>query len=88
MSSQHIFFLYFRIAIMLYKPNSYVINLNCLRGPYVMTNKTIEALGVIPLPISMNVWDGLFEYEKIPYLMRELKAKTDPNLIKDKNATH
>ncbi|XP_022174077.1 uncharacterized protein LOC111036376 [Myzus persicae] len=69
------------IGILLYKPNSYVINLNCLRGPYMLTNKTIEALGVAVLPISMDVWDGLIDYEKIPYIMRELKSKADLNLI-------
>lgn len=71
----------FRIGILLYKPNSYVINLNCLRGPYMLTNKTIEALGIAVLPISMDVWDGLIDYEKIPYIMRELKSKADLHLI-------
>ena len=47
----------------------------------MLTNKTIEALGITVLPISMNVWDGLIDYEKIPYIMRELKSKTDNNLI-------
>lgn len=47
----------------------------------MLTNKTIEALGVAVLPISMDVWDGLIDYEKIPYIMRELKSKADLNLI-------
>ncbi|XP_025191061.1 uncharacterized protein LOC112591452 [Melanaphis sacchari] len=70
----------FAIAILLYKPNSYVINLNCLRGPHMLTIKTIEALGLIVLPVSLDVWDGLIDYEKIPYIMRELKSKADLNL--------
>lgn len=73
----NIIILFFRIAITLHKPKNYVINLNCLRGPHVLTNKTIESLGVVLLTISMDVWDGLIDYEKIPYIMRELKSKTD-----------
>lgn len=73
---------------MLHKPNSYVINLNTLRGTHVITNKTLEALGVLPLHISMDLWNGLLEYEKIPYLMREIKTKADANLIEKKNSTH
>lgn len=47
----------------------------------MLTNKTIETLGIAVLPISMDVWDGLIDYEKIPYIMRELKTKADLNLI-------
>jgi len=46
----------------------------------MLTNKTIEALGLVVLPISLDVWDGLIDYEKIPYIMRELKSKADHNL--------
>lgn len=46
----------------------------------MLTNKTIEALGLVVLPISLDVWDGLIDYEKIPYIMRELKSKADLNL--------
>lgn len=53
-----------------------------------MTNKTIEALGIVLLPVSMDVWDGLLDYEKIPYIMRELKSIVDLNLIKETNVFH
>lgn len=46
----------------------------------MLTNKTIEALGLVVLSISLDVWDGLIDYEKIPYIMRELKSKADLNL--------
>jgi len=49
----------------------------------MMTNKTIEALGIVVLPVSMDVWDGLIDYEKIPYIMREIKSKADLKLIKE-----
>lgn len=82
------FLFFFRIGILLYKPNSYVINLNCLRGPFALTNKTIEALGVVLLPISLDVWNGLMDYEKIPFIMRELKSKADVTLTEQSNLTH
>lgn len=49
-------------------------------------NKSIEALGVVSLPISIDVWDGLIDYEKIPYIMRELKSKS--GLIIDTDIVH
>lgn len=69
----------------MYRPNNYVINLNTLKGPFVLTNKTIEALGVKLLPISMDVWDSLMDYEKIPYIMRELKSIANVNLVSEIN---
>lgn len=78
------FFCLCRIGIMVYNPNNYVINLNCLRGTFMLTNKMIEATGIVLLPMSLEVWDGLLDYEKIPYIMRELKSKADINLITDK----
>lgn len=54
-----------------------------LRGPRILMNKTIEALGVVVLPISLDVWNGLIDYEKIPYIMRELKSKAAPNFIEN-----
>lgn len=78
-------FLFFRIGILLNPPNRHVINLNCLRGPFVLTNSSIEALGVVLLPISMDVWDALLDYEKIPYIMRELKSKTDLDSVTKNN---
>jgi len=48
-------------------------------------NKTIEALDVKVLSISMDVWDGLMDYEKIPYIMRELQSKADLNLVSEIN---
>lgn len=69
----------------MFKPNNYVINLNTLRGPFALMNKTIEALDVKVLSISMDVWDGLMDYEKIPYIMRELQSKADLNLVSEIN---
>lgn len=51
-------------------------------------NKSIEALGVVSLPISIDVWNGLLDYEKIPYIMRELKSKSDSNLKTENNIVH
>lgn len=84
----HFLFNFFRIGILFYKPSSYVINLNTLRGTNALTNKSLEALGIVLLPLSMDVWDGLFDYEKIPYIMRELKSITELNLIKETNVFH
>lgn len=81
-------FLLCSVGIVVHKPNSYVINLNCLRGTYALTNKTIEAMGTVLLPISLEVWEGLLGYEKIPYIMRELKSKTNINLLTDTNVLH
>lgn len=74
---------FFRICIQLYKSKDYVINLlNCLKGSCALTNKTIESLGVVMLPISMDIWNELMDYEKIPYIMRELKSKTESDSIR------
>lgn len=54
----------------------------------MLMNKTIESLGVVLLTVSMDVWDGLIDYEKIPYIMRELKSKTDTDLMTTKNIVH
>lgn len=83
-----IFFFFCSIGVVVYKPNSYVINLNCLRGTCVLTNKTIEAMGTVLIPISLEIWDGLLGYEKIPYIMRELKSKADINLLTDTDVLH
>jgi len=69
----------------LYKPNNYVINLNTLRGPFALMNKTIEALDVKILSVSVDVWDSLIDYEKIPYIMRELQSIADINLVSEIN---
>lgn len=54
----------------------------------MLTNKTIEAMGTVLLPISLEVWDKLLDYEKIPFIMRELKSKADISLITDKNVVY
>lgn len=54
----------------------------------MLLNKTIEALGAVVLPISIDVWDGLIDYEKIPYIMRELKSKADLNIMTEENTVH
>lgn len=50
-----------------------------------MINKTIQHLGVTVFPISMKVWDKLMDYEKIPFIMRELKSKVNLELITEQN---
>lgn len=82
------FFFLSRIGIMANKPNCYVINLNTLKGSSALTNKTIETLGVVLLSINMDVWNELLDYEKIPYIMRELKSIVDLNFKKKTNVFH
>uniref|UniRef100_A0A182QAP2 RAP domain-containing protein n=1 Tax=Anopheles farauti TaxID=69004 RepID=A0A182QAP2_9DIPT len=57
----------------LYLPKScYAINVNRLRGRFVLHIKTIQALGVPTVTISPLIWSNLPENERIPFLQREI----------------
>ncbi|XP_050527308.1 uncharacterized protein LOC126897620 [Daktulosphaira vitifoliae] len=71
------------ICIMFCKSTNYSINLERLKGPNAMMIRTIESMGLPVLGISKRIWDSLIDYEKIPYIMRELKSKTELNEKKE-----
>ncbi|PSN30798.1 hypothetical protein C0J52_15293 [Blattella germanica] len=54
-------------------------NNNCqrLRSVPSLTLRTLEALGHTVVPISLQQWTSLPEFEKIPYLMQNIRGKCD-----------
>ncbi|ETN59204.1 hypothetical protein AND_009201 [Anopheles darlingi] len=65
-----------RCVAVLYLPRScYAINVNRLRGRFVMYVKTIEAVGIPTVTISPQIWNNLPESERIPFLQREVQQK-------------
>ncbi|XP_050439340.1 uncharacterized protein LOC126844902 isoform X2 [Adelges cooleyi] len=65
------------LCVLLNRPTNFVSNIERLKGPNALRMKTIEALGVTVVPVSEIYWNSLIGYEKIPYIMQELKSKSN-----------
>jgi len=55
----------------------YAINCQRLRSVPSLTLRTLEALGHYVVPVSLQQWVNLPDYEKIPYLMQNIKIKCE-----------
>ncbi|XP_046401849.1 uncharacterized protein LOC124167849 [Ischnura elegans] len=73
----------FLLAILVMPPSCYSSNCQRLKGPPSLMIKTLEALNCSVLPLSLSLWNGLPDNEKIPYLMREIKIKYEERALSE-----
>ncbi|XP_033608909.1 uncharacterized protein LOC111868360 isoform X2 [Cryptotermes secundus] len=67
-----------QIILVLCMPASYyAVNCQRLRPVPSLTVHTLEALGYSVVPVSLQHWMNLPDYEKIPYLMQNIKMKCE-----------
>lgn len=69
------YFLYFRVCILCIKPIFYTINTKVLRESVNLSIKMLEEQGYPVVYINAETWSNLEEFEKIPYLMQNIKTK-------------
>ncbi|KAJ9599840.1 hypothetical protein L9F63_009880, partial [Diploptera punctata] len=67
-----------QLILVLCLPETF-FNQNCkrLRAIPSLTLKTLESMGYIVVPVSLQLWTLLPEYEKIPYLMQNIKIRCE-----------
>lgn len=41
--------------------------------------KTLEAKGFTVVPVCMETWNSLADFEKIPFLMQSIRLKSEDN---------
>lgn len=70
-----------KIAIIPMDYHDYCRHPNLLRGRSDFRLRMLKQMGILPLPIQLEVWDKLIDREKIPYLMKAIR-----NLEKDEAA--
>ena len=63
------------ILIKLLKPTAYVVNGERLRGVYDLDIRTLERAGYDVVSINLTKWESLMDYEKIPFLMQQIRLK-------------
>lgn len=68
----------FRILVLCMPASSYAVNCQRLRSVPSLTLRTLEAMGYSVVPVSLQLWLNLPDYEKIPYLMQSIKIKCEP----------
>lgn len=67
-----------QIILVLCMPASYyAVNCQRLRAVPSLTVRTLEALGYSVVPVALQHWMNLPDYEKIPYLMQNIKMKCE-----------
>ena len=66
------------------QPTYYCIDGIRLRGKFKLIIDTIVNVGVIPVPISVTVWESLQDFEKLPYLKQEIFSRVPGNSDKMK----
>lgn len=67
----------FRILVLCMPASSYAVNCQRLRSVPSLTLRTLEAMGYSVVPVSLQLWMNLPDYEKIPYLMQSIKIKCE-----------
>lgn len=58
-------------------PYDYTLNTGKPRSNILLKMKILEAKGYLVVPIGIENWNELEDFEKIPYLMRAIKEKCD-----------
>ncbi|XP_049784968.1 uncharacterized protein LOC126187753 isoform X3 [Schistocerca cancellata] len=65
------------ILVLAFHRGCYTLNCKRLRGHFDMMCKGLEAMGYAVVPVSLSLWSDIPDYEKIPYLMQNIKSKCD-----------
>ncbi|XP_018569401.1 uncharacterized protein LOC108909516 isoform X2 [Anoplophora glabripennis] len=68
------------LLILALRPIQYTINTKVLRGTTTLAIKTLEHDGHSVLPVNLEIWESLNDFEKIPYLMQHIKNKVDSDV--------
>ncbi|EFA07285.1 uncharacterized protein LOC660773 [Tribolium castaneum] len=67
------------VAILGLRHFGYTLNKK-MRSSTNMAIRALEANGCQVVPVCLEVWEGLPDFEKIPYLMQAIKERTDSDL--------
>lgn len=78
----------FRILVLCMPASSYAVNCQRLRSVPSLTLRTLEAMGYSVVPVSLQLWMNLPDYEKIPYLMQSIKIKCEPPDSNEASVVH
>lgn len=70
----------FRVAILSLRHFAYTLNNRLLRSSTNLAIKALESSGCHVVPVCLEVWENLPDFEKIPYLMQAIKERTDNDL--------
>ncbi|KAB0800557.1 hypothetical protein PPYR_06297 [Photinus pyralis] len=65
------------VLILVLGPSHYTINNKKLKASTALMIKTLEAKNYTVIPFSLEVWEGLADFEKVPYLMQEIKSSIE-----------
>ncbi|KAJ8979644.1 hypothetical protein NQ317_001351 [Molorchus minor] len=65
------------LLILVFHPIHYTINTKELRQTAVLSIKTLELAGYNVMPVNLEAWEALNDFEKIPYLMQNIKNKME-----------
>ncbi|XP_063231183.1 uncharacterized protein LOC134535819 isoform X2 [Bacillus rossius redtenbacheri] len=65
------------VMVFCHPPSCYAVNCSRLKGYYVLSGKTLEALGYAVVHINLQQWTGIPDREKIPYLMQNVKLQCE-----------
>ncbi|KAJ4447957.1 hypothetical protein ANN_09967 [Periplaneta americana] len=76
------------ILILCMPASSYAVNCQRLRTVSLLTIRTLETLGYSVVPVNLQQWINLPDYEKIPYLMQNIKMKCDTMESSEANIVH
>jgi FAST kinase domain-containing protein 2 len=77
-----------RILVLCMPASYYAVNCQRLRTVPSLTVRTLEALGYSVVPVSLQHWINLPDYEKIPYLMQNIKMKCESVDINEASIVH
>ncbi|XP_063908146.1 uncharacterized protein LOC135126209 [Zophobas morio] len=64
------------VAILGLRHFSYTLNNRIARSSTNLNVKVLESQGYQVVPVNLEVWEGLPDFERIPYIMRAIKERT------------
>jgi len=70
---------YLTVVVLGLSGNHYAANKIQIKGSTQLLLKNLEQKGYIPVPINLKIWNALQDYEKIPYIMQEIKTRANFN---------
>ncbi|KAK5647620.1 hypothetical protein RI129_002512 [Pyrocoelia pectoralis] len=65
------------ILVLLFGPSHYTSNCKRLKSSTALMIRTLESKNHTVVPICLHVWEALADFEKVPYLMQEIKTSTE-----------
>ncbi|RZC32596.1 uncharacterized protein BDFB_000924, partial [Asbolus verrucosus] len=68
------------LVILVLRHFNYTLNSRKLRCSTLLSMKVLESKGISVVPVCLEVWENLPDFEKIPYLMQAIKERTDNDL--------